>query len=703
MGDLDGALEACDEAIRLDPAFAAAWQGRGIVLFMRGELNGAFASYNEVISLDPALAPAWNGKGNVFYDRGDLDGALAAFSEAVRLDPTLAAAWNGKGNVFHDQGDLGGALLAYDKATCLDMTIAIAWNGKGNVLRDMGDLYGALAAYDEATRLDPTGVLPWHGKGTVLEATGQHSEAHEARLRAIAVALGRRNLDGFRVLTSLIQLWLRRGTAPLLCARIAAELGVHDAGLHALRGLSEAEDEAFGYGLAVLHAQQPGSASSARVLRALGLLAFTLGDPFEAIRHFDALDTEDDTDLLGQYYLVQCHDAVLDTSLADGVLSVALQQAEAVRRAPDVHNPETLYYAARLFWQREGQELKVLYCAHAAAERGFLPARYFELRVARRLGQDEMEDRLYRTLAEAERALHDSGRAEHGFLVPYQMPPLDFSNTAWLDEVVHAAHVTEVEEDVQQVYRWLGARRAEAQTFLRDGRTEDAAAVYDPLWDALADARVDVADMYAERQRVAVADQAIAETKAYLEDLAQADLSEREQRVRDWFPILYLDAGRYKPRDLENVIGEDIRQKPSRDFEWERHRDLALVLAARAKLPPDAVVRLTVFAQLKTPDPSLQQGLSKEGTRGVLASALGPALAAMLTPYLGLLGSAVAAGTSAMMAEIGVQFVQRLHAQGVSYSSYADYRDDFERRLFEFMRGADRDRLHRLLLLPLPP
>ena len=60
----------------------------------KGDLDGAIAAFQEAIRLDPKHAAAHNNLGVALQDKGDLDGAIAAFQEAIRLDPKYAVAHN---------------------------------------------------------------------------------------------------------------------------------------------------------------------------------------------------------------------------------------------------------------------------------------------------------------------------------------------------------------------------------------------------------------------------------------------------------------------------------------------------------------------------------------------------------------------------------------------------------------------------------
>jgi Flp pilus assembly protein TadD len=60
--------------------------------------------FNEAIRLDPTLANAYNGRGDVYYEQEDYDKAISEYNEAIRLDPTLADAYDGRGNAYRKLG-----------------------------------------------------------------------------------------------------------------------------------------------------------------------------------------------------------------------------------------------------------------------------------------------------------------------------------------------------------------------------------------------------------------------------------------------------------------------------------------------------------------------------------------------------------------------------------------------------------------------
>ena len=76
----DEAIKACDEAIRLDPKYALAWNNNGKALGNQGRLDEAIKAFDEAIRLDPNYAGAWNNKGMALKLLGRSTEANAAFA-----------------------------------------------------------------------------------------------------------------------------------------------------------------------------------------------------------------------------------------------------------------------------------------------------------------------------------------------------------------------------------------------------------------------------------------------------------------------------------------------------------------------------------------------------------------------------------------------------------------------------------------------
>ena len=95
--DPKGCVSAYDEAIRLKPDFAEAYNNRGNAKTDLGQYEAAVADFDEAIRLQPDFANAYSNRGNAKADLGQYEAAVADYDEAIRLRPAYAAAYFRRG------------------------------------------------------------------------------------------------------------------------------------------------------------------------------------------------------------------------------------------------------------------------------------------------------------------------------------------------------------------------------------------------------------------------------------------------------------------------------------------------------------------------------------------------------------------------------------------------------------------------------
>jgi|SanBayMetagenome_1026888.scaffolds.fasta_scaffold11119_1 tetratricopeptide (TPR) repeat protein len=136
------------------PEDAIAYYNRGNVYYDLGEKQKALEDYNQALKLDPNLAYAYNGRGNVYYyNLGENQKALEDYNQALKLDPNFAVSYNGRGNVYYNLGEKQKALEDYNQALKLDPNLVYAYHGRGNVYYDLGEKQKALEDYQKAAQL----------------------------------------------------------------------------------------------------------------------------------------------------------------------------------------------------------------------------------------------------------------------------------------------------------------------------------------------------------------------------------------------------------------------------------------------------------------------------------------------------------------------------------------------------------------------
>ena len=110
-GDLEDALEAFNQAIKLDPKAAELYYKRGTVRRRLGEFPDAIKDFDHALNLAPRFAPAMVGRGvalaNMYKDiRPAVDGA----NQALQINPELPVALDVRASVLFQIADYQGSL-----------------------------------------------------------------------------------------------------------------------------------------------------------------------------------------------------------------------------------------------------------------------------------------------------------------------------------------------------------------------------------------------------------------------------------------------------------------------------------------------------------------------------------------------------------------------------------------------------------------
>jgi|GEM_PF-1447358 len=86
------ALDALDEATRLDHECAVAWYQKGKILNRLGKIEEALEAFDKVIDINPEDTDGWYNKGVCLTKLGKTEESLEAYREASRLNPVDSSA-----------------------------------------------------------------------------------------------------------------------------------------------------------------------------------------------------------------------------------------------------------------------------------------------------------------------------------------------------------------------------------------------------------------------------------------------------------------------------------------------------------------------------------------------------------------------------------------------------------------------------------
>lgn len=184
QGNYKKAYEAYQQATDIEPDNPIVWVSTGLALNRLARYSQALVHFERALTLDAVSVAAWNGKADALLNMNLPEDAISAYIQALTYDSQSFSAWNGLGNARTFLRDYPGAIEAYERALIVNPRSVVAWCNKAEALMRYGHAYAALDALNEATELDRSYAPAWTLKAEAYEALGNYQEAQKARKRA---------------------------------------------------------------------------------------------------------------------------------------------------------------------------------------------------------------------------------------------------------------------------------------------------------------------------------------------------------------------------------------------------------------------------------------------------------------------------------------------------------------------------------------
>lgn len=131
LKQFDKAIEDFDEAIKLNPNYATAYNNRGYAYDDLKQYEKAIEDYNRAIELKPDYASAYYNRGIAYRKLNQPESAIRDYNKAIELNPEYASAYNNRGIVYSDLKQYERAIEDYNKAIELNPEYALAYSNRG--------------------------------------------------------------------------------------------------------------------------------------------------------------------------------------------------------------------------------------------------------------------------------------------------------------------------------------------------------------------------------------------------------------------------------------------------------------------------------------------------------------------------------------------------------------------------------------------
>jgi tetratricopeptide (TPR) repeat protein len=205
-GHLDAAIEEYNHVIRLNlsPQLASMTvMKRGSCYYAKHNLDRAIVDYDQALRLDPKNAAAYDNRGNALDARGDWDDSLKDYNESIQLNPRNAYVYVNRAILLMERGEFSSAFADYTKALTLNPRQEYARCGRSRIYLRRNEPEQALKEANTAISLVPGEGLGYIYRARAHMALGDYSEA-EADIKT---ALRLKNYDAKAPLSVLA--WFR--------------------------------------------------------------------------------------------------------------------------------------------------------------------------------------------------------------------------------------------------------------------------------------------------------------------------------------------------------------------------------------------------------------------------------------------------------------------------------------------------------------
>jgi tetratricopeptide (TPR) repeat protein len=124
-------------------------------LAMKNDFAGSLALLNQAIAMDPTYAATYSQLAKLYYSAGDIEKASDAIAQALAREPYHPEYLYVQGKILERQSKFDDALAAFQKTTLVNPKESDAYFEMGAIYQQRGDRPNALAAYKKAVELSP--------------------------------------------------------------------------------------------------------------------------------------------------------------------------------------------------------------------------------------------------------------------------------------------------------------------------------------------------------------------------------------------------------------------------------------------------------------------------------------------------------------------------------------------------------------------
>lgn len=177
QNEFEKAIHECDQALRINNEFWAAWLNRAIAFSHLKQIDEALGNLEQAIHFGAPVEEVSLFRGNILQKSGRFTEALVQYDTALKVNKNLAAIWFQKGLCHNRMNQPNLAIECFQKAILFTPDDQHAYYHYGNSLYRAGKYEESIKYYDKALKYAPEYDEAWNNKGIALSRIGHYREA----------------------------------------------------------------------------------------------------------------------------------------------------------------------------------------------------------------------------------------------------------------------------------------------------------------------------------------------------------------------------------------------------------------------------------------------------------------------------------------------------------------------------------------------
>ena len=182
--DLEGALSAYEDVLKIDESFYQAHYQIGVILAKMGDRSAAIEHYKKSLDIAPEFYKGYYAMALSQKANGENLGALSSLQSAVEIHPGYDKAYGAMGDIYIIEKQFDKAVNVLNTAIQVNPQYAKGYLSLGIVYSELEQFDSAVSNLEMATSLDPKGYKGWYRLAVAYNALGDCENAKRSAREA---------------------------------------------------------------------------------------------------------------------------------------------------------------------------------------------------------------------------------------------------------------------------------------------------------------------------------------------------------------------------------------------------------------------------------------------------------------------------------------------------------------------------------------